>query len=82
MLCRADQRRNPPLIHTHRFRYALATAGLLTNRTTAATVAAVLGNSSAVTEKYYAIGGQVEAARSLHDTLAAIRASAGGMCPP
>ena len=36
----------------------------------------LLGNSSAVTEKHYAIDGQVEAVRSFHDTLAAIRASA------
>ena len=82
MLRRASEERFGFVFGAHRFRYALATAGLLTNRTTAATVAAVLGNSSAVTEKHYAIGGQVEAARSLHDTLAAIRASTGEMCPP
>ncbi len=59
---------------THRFRSALATAGTVTSAATAATVAAVLGNSPAVAERYYVIGGQIEAARSLHETLAGIRA--------
>lgn len=55
---------------THSFRYALATAGMIANPSTPELVAAVLGNSPAVAEKYYVLGGQVEAARSLHATLA------------
>ena len=74
VICRGSQERFGFAFGTHRFRHALATGGIVTSRAATATVAKVLGNSAAIAERYYAIGGQVEAARSLHDTLAAIRA--------
>jgi site-specific recombinase XerD len=81
VIWRGSQARFGFAFGTHRFRSALATAGIVASRATAAIVATVLGNAPAVTERYYVIGGQVEAARSLQDTLAAIRAGTQDASP-
>jgi hypothetical protein len=55
------------------FRIALATASMIANPTTPGMIAAVLGNSPAVVEAHYALGGQLEAATQHQHTLEAER---------
>ena len=64
---------------THCFRHAFATANMIADPTTPGMVAAVLGNSPAVVEQSYALGGQLEAAARFHDALRTDRARTAGL---
>lgn len=67
------------VVSAHRFRHALATASMIANPTTPGRIAAVLGNSPAVVEDHYALGGQLEAAIRTQKTLEVDRAQTASM---
>ena len=78
-LRRASMARFGHCVGTHSFRHALATASMIANPTTPGTIAAVLGNSPAVVEAHYALGGQLEAGARFQDVLEQERAQTAAL---
>ena len=76
---RGSQGRFGKVMGSHRFRHSLATSSMIADPSTPGRIAAVLGNSPAVTEACYALGGQLEAGQQFLTDLEAERAETAAM---